>query len=93
MLSFVAVIDRARSEAANTATLPTSSSVAPRPSNVWLSMLSMILSPPGMSDGIASTTPPVCRFSTRMPYDPSSAARFRRKYSTAPNATCNPPRL
>ncbi|MEN3308581.1 MAG: hypothetical protein V7603_4783 [Micromonosporaceae bacterium] len=89
MLKAVAVIARARSEAAKAATLPTSSSVAARRSIVCLTIVSVTAPRVSKSSGMDSGIPPVCRISTRMPCGPSSQARLRRSDSTAPNATCS----
>jgi hypothetical protein len=84
-------MQRARSEATKAATLPTSSSVAARPSIVIFSIPSAIASRPSSASGSDSGTPPVRRVTVRMPYRPSSAASWRRSASTASNATWVPP--
>lgn len=93
MLNAVAVMVRARSEAAKAATCPTSSNGAARFSIVCPTMPSMMASRPSKFWGSVSGMPPVCRVRTRMPCGPSSTARLRRSASTAPKATWRPPRL
>lgn len=93
MLRAVAVIERAMSEAAKAATLPTSSSEAGRPSIVCSVIFSVMTSRYSRPSGIVSGTPPVWSVRTRMPCGPSSPARLRRSDSMAPNATWNPPML
>ncbi len=61
MLRAVAVMVRARSEAAKAATLPTSSRVAARFSIVRRSVASIMASRPSKSSGSESTMPPVSR--------------------------------
>jgi hypothetical protein len=61
MLTVAAVMVRAWSEATKAATLPTSSSVAARPSIVIFSISPTILSRPLTLSGIVSGTPPVRR--------------------------------
>lgn len=67
MFSFVAVIERARSDAANTAAFATSSSDAARPSMVAASSPATMRSRPSKPCGSVSAIPLVWIVSARMP--------------------------
>ena len=69
-LTIAAVMLRAQSEAAKTAALPTSSSVAARPSSVCPSIMSTISSRPSKPSGSVSGTPPLASVTTRIPCAP-----------------------
>ena len=77
----------ARSEATKAATLPTSSSVATRPSMVRRSNSSRGGAPPSTPGGIVSGIPPVRRVTNRTPWRPSSEESWRRMASMASKPT------